>query len=288
MPILGRASQARDLSPPDQADIVETDLRDQPLKARPSHGAAGRLAEVIIDHQHAVIQPTERLGTGDEAILEAGGLLMREHLLRARLSHIDDREAVVMPGLELVLSPKGVCRPSLGLRRAGGSGCTHPRPPSVGCRSSAIAAQSTGSATGGVAADWQAGVAPTAGSAPESWAGGIRAGWLVDHTVTPPSYIPAVGRAWRRRTTATSCSSPAIPMIAGSWSLVKHVVSGVVCMADGMRVEELEERADRLGARTDHRGGAGEGVADRHQLRTLGDVAAGSGARTHPKMQADH
>src|SRR6266508_6584142 len=87
MPILGRARQARDLNPQDQADMVETDLRDQPLKACPSHGAAGRLAEVIIDHQHAVIQPTERLGTGDEAILEAGGLLMREHLLRARLSY---------------------------------------------------------------------------------------------------------------------------------------------------------------------------------------------------------
>jgi hypothetical protein len=159
---------------------------------------------------------------------------MREHLLWARLSHIDDREAVVMPGLELVLSPKGVCRPGLGLRRAGGSGCTRPRPPSVGCRSSAIAAQSTGSATGGVADDWQAGVAPRAGSAPLSWAGGVRAGWLVDHTVTPLSNIPAVGRAWSRRTTATSCSSPAIPMIAGPCSLVKHVVSGVVCMADGV------------------------------------------------------
>src|SRR6266542_5421547 len=179
MPIHGRARKARDLNAQDQADMVETDLRDQPLKACPSHGAAGRLAEVIIDHQHAVIRPTERLGTGDEAILEAGGLLMREHLLRARLSYTDDREAVVMPGLELVLSPKGVCRPSLGLRRAGGSGCTHPRPPSVGCRSSAIAAQSTGSATGGVAADWQAGVAPRAGSAPESWAGGSApGGWL--------------------------------------------------------------------------------------------------------------
>src|SRR6266545_7066420 len=176
MPILGRARQARDLNPQDKADMVETDLRDQPLKARPSHGAAGRLAEVIIDHQHAVIQPTERLGTGDEAILEAGGLLMREHLLRARLAHIDDREAVVMPGLELVLSPKGVCRPSLGLRRAGGSGCTHPRPPSVGCRWSAIAAQSAGSAGTGDADDWQAGVAPRASAASESWAGGSRVG----------------------------------------------------------------------------------------------------------------
>ncbi len=88
--------------------MVETDLRDQPLKARPSHGAAGRLAEIIIDHQHAVVSPAERLGTGNQAILEAGGLLMIEHLLRARLSHIDDREAVVMPRLELVGSPEAV------------------------------------------------------------------------------------------------------------------------------------------------------------------------------------
>src|SRR6266511_3077255 len=172
MPIFGRTCQARDLNPQDQADMVETDLRDQPLKACPSHGAAGRLAEVIIDHQHAVICPPERLGTGDEAILETGGLLMREHLLRARLPHIDDRQAVVMPGLELVGSEEGVDRASLGLRRAGGSDGTHPRPPCVGCRWSAIAAQSTGSAAGGAAADWQAGVAPRAGSAPLSCPGG--------------------------------------------------------------------------------------------------------------------
>jgi len=76
--------------------------------ARPSYGAAGRFTEVVIDHQHAVVHPTERLGTGNEAILEAGRLLMIQHLLWTRLAHIDDREAVVMPGLELVGSPKRV------------------------------------------------------------------------------------------------------------------------------------------------------------------------------------
>ena len=88
--------------------MVETDLRDQPLKARPSHGAAGRLAEVIIDHQHAVVHPTEGFGARHEAILEAGRLLMVEHLLWTRLAHIDDGQAVVMPGLELAGVSKGV------------------------------------------------------------------------------------------------------------------------------------------------------------------------------------
>jgi hypothetical protein len=55
-----------------------------------------------------------------------------------------------------------------------------------------------------------------------------------------------------------------------------------------MRLEELEKRVVRLGTGADCGGAAGDGVADWHQLRAVGDVAAGTGERTHPELQADH
>ena len=96
MPVATGARQARHLDAENDADVVQSDLRNQALEAGPAFDRLPLTAEIVIDHNHLVGGPAELDGTLDQAILEPGRLLITLDLLRCRLTHVDDGEAFQM------------------------------------------------------------------------------------------------------------------------------------------------------------------------------------------------
>src|SRR4029079_8566920 len=80
---------------------VETDLGEQPLKARSSFGRGPALALIVVDDEDSVRRPTELHGPIDEPVLASGGFLFLGDLLGGGLADVDDGQPVEMPGLDL-------------------------------------------------------------------------------------------------------------------------------------------------------------------------------------------
>src|SRR5262245_7766867 len=145
---------------------------------------------------------------------------MDEDLLRRRLPHIDDRQAVQVPGRNLAARPQ--TQVLLHQRRPSGGG--HPRPPlcrrpaAVPADLPAVRRAARAGATAG--ADWRAVTGPTDCPLVSSWAGG-NAGLLLggggdDGHSTPASCGAHAQSCWAacsRLTTSSSLSSPASPIM---------------------------------------------------------------------------
>jgi hypothetical protein len=82
VPVGVGARQARDLDPEDEPDVAKADLGHQALEAGASLSARPRFALVVVDDQHPRRRPPTRPGAVDEPVLQAGGLLVLEDLLR--------------------------------------------------------------------------------------------------------------------------------------------------------------------------------------------------------------
>ena len=82
--------------------MIQADFRHQPLEPSASLGTGTRFAQILIDHQHLLGSPAQRLSPISQPILEARGLLMIQHLLDGRLANVHDGEPFTMPGMELL------------------------------------------------------------------------------------------------------------------------------------------------------------------------------------------
>ncbi len=100
VPIFARAGQAGHLHPEHDPDVPQPDLSDQALKASPACCTGCRLAEVVVNDQHALGGPAQIGGAQREPILQARGLLMFKHRVGRGLAHVDDRQALIVPGLK--------------------------------------------------------------------------------------------------------------------------------------------------------------------------------------------
>ncbi len=98
VPVSIRAGQARHLDAENEAHVPEADLRDQPVEAGPASRAGAGLPQVVVNDQHALGRPAERLSPRHQAVLQPGRFLVGEHLLRRGLADVDDGEALTMPG----------------------------------------------------------------------------------------------------------------------------------------------------------------------------------------------
>ena len=101
MPIFIRACQPAHLQAQDETDVVETDLRQQILKAKPSLSRLTATSLVFIDDFHAILGPAQQRGPMPQGVLPIRGLTMFQDLLRGRLSDIDDGFTLSVPILDL-------------------------------------------------------------------------------------------------------------------------------------------------------------------------------------------
>ena len=123
VPFPATARQPGHLDAQHDAHMVQPDLGDQTLKARPCVHPRRRMPQVLIDHQHPRRRPPQGHRPLRQPILQPRGFLMVMDLLSGGLTHINGRETITMPRLDLALQP--LPRPR---RRAHPA---HPRP----CRS---------------------------------------------------------------------------------------------------------------------------------------------------------
>jgi hypothetical protein len=96
IPVLGRTRQATDFQAQDDADVVQGDLGEQPLKAGTVFNSPATRPLVVVDDLDALAWPAERGGVISEGILTLSGFLMVEDLLRAGLANVDDSEFASM------------------------------------------------------------------------------------------------------------------------------------------------------------------------------------------------
>src|SRR5579859_1685517 len=101
VPVIVGAGQTAHLQAEDEADVIQSDLRHEPLEAEASLGSGPAAALVLVDDENAISGPTEIHGPLSQGILALCGLGVLTDLMRSRLSNVHDREAVEMPGLDL-------------------------------------------------------------------------------------------------------------------------------------------------------------------------------------------
>jgi len=127
VPILRGTRQPGHVDAEHEADVVEADLRDEALEADAPRGARAGPAEVVVDDDDTLRRPAQILRAGHQPILEARRLLMVEDLLDRGLPDVDDGEAVVMAGRDLL-------RARTPGRRVSGARRVHRAPPRRGGR----------------------------------------------------------------------------------------------------------------------------------------------------------
>jgi hypothetical protein len=88
MPIFAGAGQPGHLYAENNAYVAQRYFSDEPLEARPSFRSGSRLAQIVIDYEHAFTMPTELGSSALQAVLEASGLLVLKNLLHSGLPHI--------------------------------------------------------------------------------------------------------------------------------------------------------------------------------------------------------
>ena len=85
--------------------MVHRDLGEQPLEAVPPVGFLGAAALVVVNDQDPLAGPPQGQGVVDQLVLSLARLLVVEHLLRAGLTDVDDRQEVQVPVSDLGRSP---------------------------------------------------------------------------------------------------------------------------------------------------------------------------------------
>src|SRR5258707_11443252 len=85
--------------------MVQPDLGDQTLEARPGVHPRRRMPQVLVDHQHPRRRPPQGDRPVGQPVLQPRGFLMVMDLLSGGLTHINGRETITMPRLDLALQP---------------------------------------------------------------------------------------------------------------------------------------------------------------------------------------
>ena len=105
MPFPATARQPRHLDAQHDAHMVQSDLRDQTLKARPCVHPRRRMPQVLIDHQYPRRRPPQGGRPVGQTVLKPRGFLMVMNLLSGGLTHINGRETITMPWPDFALQP---------------------------------------------------------------------------------------------------------------------------------------------------------------------------------------
>ena len=85
--------------------MIKPDLGKQAMETMTPLGGGGGMTLVFIDDLDAVGRPAQLNCEIDEGVLTSGRLLVVENLLRAGLSHIDDRQTVQVMRLHFRRGP---------------------------------------------------------------------------------------------------------------------------------------------------------------------------------------
>ena len=100
MPILVGTCQAAHLQAEDNADMVQADLGEQVLKAQPPLDRLPAPSLVLVHNFHTVLGPAQRRCPMHQAVLPVCRLAVLKHLLGRRLSDVDDRFTLQVPGAD--------------------------------------------------------------------------------------------------------------------------------------------------------------------------------------------
>ena len=101
VPLQPGPGQPRHLDPQHDADVVEADLRHQPLEPGPDLGAGRRVAQVLVDHQDPGRLPAQVSSAAGQAVLQPRRLAVLDDLRHRGLAHVNDGEPVPVPFLDL-------------------------------------------------------------------------------------------------------------------------------------------------------------------------------------------
>jgi len=96
IPIRTVAGQPRDVDRQDKPDLAEADPADQFLEPTPLCGGGATQAEIGVDHINVGLMPSEIASALPQRVLQPQTFLIAHHLVRRRLSDIDDRLACQM------------------------------------------------------------------------------------------------------------------------------------------------------------------------------------------------
>ncbi|MBA7687272.1 hypothetical protein ES703_95733 [subsurface metagenome] len=102
VPILAGAGKTRHLNTQNDTYMVECDFRDDPLEPEPSFGRGAGLTKIVIDYDYTLFRPTQFLSSQLEVVLNLGGLLVTNQLLRSRLSYVHHRQSFKVPISDLL------------------------------------------------------------------------------------------------------------------------------------------------------------------------------------------
>jgi hypothetical protein len=80
--------------------VIQADLGHEALEADAPLRCGPAAALVFVDDEDAVGGPAEVYGPSSEGVLSLGGFGILTDLLWCGLAHVDDREAVEVPGLD--------------------------------------------------------------------------------------------------------------------------------------------------------------------------------------------
>src|SRR5665213_2796995 len=94
MPVLGGARQPAHLQAEYDADVVQSDFSQEPLVSRTVVRPRAAPPLVLIDDDHAFGRPTQDLGVIRQSVLPGRRFAILQHLLRRRLSYINNGELV--------------------------------------------------------------------------------------------------------------------------------------------------------------------------------------------------
>ncbi len=98
MPVLVGTCQAAHLQAEDNADVVQADLGEQVLEAKSPLDRLPAPPLVLVHNFHTVLGPAQRGRAMHQAVLPVCRLAVLKHLLGGRLSDVDDRLALQVPG----------------------------------------------------------------------------------------------------------------------------------------------------------------------------------------------
>ena len=101
MPLPPGPGQPRHLDAQHDADVIEADLRHQPLEPGPDPGTGRRVAQVLIDHQDPGRLPAQLSRAPGQPVLQPRRLAVLDDLRHRGLAHVNHREPVPVPFLDL-------------------------------------------------------------------------------------------------------------------------------------------------------------------------------------------
>jgi hypothetical protein len=102
VPVPPGPGQPRHVQAQHQANMPHRDFGNQPGEPGPRRRVRRRPPQILVDHQHPRRRPPQRRRPLDEAVLQPRRLAMVNNLLTGRLAHINHRQTITVPALDLL------------------------------------------------------------------------------------------------------------------------------------------------------------------------------------------